>query len=76
MFTEENDSPTFKQKQRPKLTPKQIILGGKSQSLSKITELLVQHETKLHSQIGDSQQAFERFSQEMLALESEVADRK
>jgi hypothetical protein len=50
--------------------------GEQSPSLTKITEILHEHESKLHTQIDFSQQAYERFSQEMLALGSDLSDKK
>ena len=43
-----------------------------SPTLSQINDLLLEHENMLHAKIGQSQESYERYSQDMSSLESEL----
>lgn len=51
------------------------VMEAPSPTLSQINDLLLEHESLLHKKIDQSQAVYERYSQDMLALE-DVLEKK
>ena len=63
-------------KQHKQINPRSRHSNGKqfenSPTLSQINDLLLEHENMLHIKIDQSQTSYERYSQDMLVLETEL----